>query len=471
MNPSAIDPQSGTYLVRGLNWIGDAVMSLPAINALRTNWPQRHICVVSRHSSAPIYARLSGPSDVIPEIRTFSGRCALVSSLKNRAFAGGLIFTNSLSSTLLLRLGGVPNLCGYLRGIRGLWLKKAFKVDKKVEIYHFCFRFLSLVRLLGLKTPFSLPKIEAIQLPDRFGLPKGFKICLAPGGAYGEAKRWPTPLLAQAAKIILASRSGTAIILGSQSEIKDCLKLEEALRGGPTTINLCGLTSLNEVMSIMSQCALTLANDSGLAHLSAALAVPLVSVFGPTSPLGSTPLGRAGLVETLRAPAPCSPCFKKMCPKPSKICFEPLTGEVAAKAAFKLLDKNIDLGPKAAIWTQEVGRLNWPSQIPKNIKLIALEPTAQTPQPPVGSLIIKSKAVSNQNLASALHELGFSTARTLWISDNHQDLNAFSALGGLTALIVTERTVENLLEIYQSPKLPTLTSPDVGWALDWLADL
>jgi heptosyltransferase-2 len=157
-------------------------------------------------------------------------------------------------------------------------------------------------------------------------------LALAPGAAFGPAKRWPEAAFARAAEFILRRRPGGTVILGGADEAPAAARLAEMLP--EPTLNLAGRTALATAMAVLSRAALLLTNDSGLMHLGGALGVPLAAVFGPTNPENTAPLGLSRLI---RSRAACAPCLKRVCPLDRQICFDDISPERVAEAALELL--------------------------------------------------------------------------------------------------------------------------------------
>ncbi|MDR2444237.1 MAG: hypothetical protein LBE31_12065, partial [Deltaproteobacteria bacterium] len=203
--------------VRGLNWLGDAVMSLPALNALVNSG--QTLKVLTRIGSASLYRNVSGVSEVLVEQKSFMGRLKTCLTLTQERFSGALVLPNSFSSALTAFLGLIPSRVGYARNVRSPLLSKAVPVRRRDLAVHQSFYFLRLVEAMGLAAPFTRPQINPPQTPFPIALPSGFRLAIAPGAAYGGAKRWPAEKFAEAARLILANHPGTAVILGGPSEI------------------------------------------------------------------------------------------------------------------------------------------------------------------------------------------------------------------------------------------------------------
>jgi heptosyltransferase-2 len=252
-----------------------------------------------------------------------------------------LLFQNAFSAALFPALARIPERWGYARDCRGWLLTRAIRVEPRDLKVHQVFYYLNLLEKLGLPAPYRPPRIaldetaeteaEALLAPAGLGRDR-FLLALAPGAAFGPAKRWPEAGFARAARLILEQRPGGTVILGGADEAPIASSLAEMLP--EPKLNLAGRTNLKTAMAVLSRAALLLTNDSGLMHLGGALGVPLAAVFGPTDPVATAPLGLSRLIKSRAA---CAPCLKRVCPLPRQICFDEASPELLAEAALELL--------------------------------------------------------------------------------------------------------------------------------------
>ena len=329
-------------LVRGANWIGDAVMTLPALAALRDHFPKARLTVMTKPWAVGVYQSQAGVDQLLTyeprgRHRGLTGILALARELAR--FDLALLFQNAFSAALFPALARIPERWGYARDGRGWLLTKAIRVEPQDLMLHQVFYYLNLLKKLGLAAPYRPPRLtldenpEAEELLATSGLGQGQPfLALAPGAAFGPAKRWPEAGFAQAAHLILEQRPGGAVILGGPDEAPAATSLMKMLP--EPKLNLAGRTSLKAAMSVLSRAALLLTNDSGLMHLGGALDVPLVALFGPTNPAATAPLGLSRLIKSRAA---CAPCKKRICPLPRQICFDEVNPDLVAEAALELL--------------------------------------------------------------------------------------------------------------------------------------
>jgi heptosyltransferase-2 len=302
-------------LIRATNWIGDAVMSLPALRAVRARFPAAQISVLAKPWVAALYEGERAITRVIP----FETRWQAIRSLRAGHFDLGILLPNSFDSAVALRLGGVRRIVGYARDARSLLLSDAIPVPRPGEIpRHERFYYLELLRRAQLID--SIPDVPEIRLDaleekrrrgqsafTSAGIPLPV-IGVSPGAAYGSAKRWLPERFAEAAQRLAADIGGSVAVFGSAAEKALCA----SVAGKAGARSFAGETSLRTFIDMAAACSLFLTNDSGAMHIAAAAGVPSVTVFGPTDENATGPLGEAAV--RLRHPVECAPCLRRECP-------------------------------------------------------------------------------------------------------------------------------------------------------------
>ncbi len=351
-------------LVRGVNWLGDAVMSTPALERLRQARPEAHITLLTHEKLKDIWTH--HPS--INAVQTFApgeGPVAIGRRLRKEKFDLALAFPNSPRSALELWLAGIPQRVGYARPWRNWFLTQrvasrpedapmhkrsvdeinrlvaggeAASAARYTATAHHIHQYLHLTAALGadpapLPPLISVPERAVAQLIARFNLapagsPAPVWLGLNPGAEYGPAKRWPEERFIQAAIEIQRRTKCRWLVFGLKSDHDLCLRIatnifratekefgREQAAEHPHVINLAGETSLRELCAALKLCRVLLTNDSGPMHVAAALGTPVVAPFGSTSPELTGP-GLPGdrRHACLRAGVPCSPCFLRECP-------------------------------------------------------------------------------------------------------------------------------------------------------------
>jgi heptosyltransferase-2 len=331
-------------MVRATNWLGDAVISLPAIRAIRGVFPHAHIAVVARPWVADLYAAERSIDRVIPyaAMRGIRGRRQFAARLRAESFDCAILLQNAFDGALIAWMAGIPERIGYSRDGRGLLLTRAIPVPEPGDIpRHERFYYLELLRRAGMMERF--PATDEIRLEgakeardagkarlQSLGI-EGGPVGVSPGAAYGNAKRWLPKRFAEA-----AARLGMPVLIfGSQSERALCGEVASWLAQAKVPAhNLAGETTLREFIDLAAACRVFLTNDSGAMHVASALGVPTVTVFGATDETGTGPTGP--LARIVREHVACSPCLLRECPIDHP-CMTRVTSERVARVALELV--------------------------------------------------------------------------------------------------------------------------------------
>ena len=345
----AADPAH--ILVRGVNWLGDTIMTLPALRRLRERYPAAQITVAARHQLAPLLSNAH-----IIRVATFliqdeQSPLAVSRSIRSLKPDLAILFPNSDRAALEVWLAGVPRRVGYTGGWRGLFLtqrvtraNQQFRMKKltKSEILrriaketprqtwpssaHQVHEYLGLVAAVGTSSEavepvLDVPAEEIRRVAGQFELTGTFPgsrplFGLNPGAEYGPAKRWPAERFISAAHH-LTHRMGVAwLLFGGRGDVALCGAIEAGLRKHQVPcMNLAGRTSILDLCALLKLCRVLLTNDTGPMHLSAAVGTPVVAPFGSTSPELTGPgLPATKRHQLLRGEVPCAPCFLRECP-------------------------------------------------------------------------------------------------------------------------------------------------------------
>src|SRR6185312_4458604 len=338
-------------LVRATNWVGDAVMSLPALHALRAAYPRAHIAILARPWVAGLYGREPFCDEVIPYEagkgwRELGTKTQIAVSLRDRQFDCAILFQNAFEAAALAWMARIPVRIGYDRDARGKLLTQAIPVPKPGEIpVHQRFYYLELLKRAGLIANYPLDaeirltagggaaQNGAVLLADT-GLSAPF-LGVSPGAASGSAKRWLPERFSEAAVKLARHRGSSVVIFGSKEETAVGERVAgEIERAGVPVCNLAGKTSLRQFIEMAAACELFLTNDSGSMHIASALGVPTVAVFGPTDERATGPAGRKNAI--LRELVECSPCHRRECPIDHR-CMTRISADRAVEAGLQLL--------------------------------------------------------------------------------------------------------------------------------------
>ena len=336
-------------LVRTTNWLGDAVMSIPALREIRGAFPGWEITLLARPWVADLYAREDFRDHILRyenngRHQGLSGKWKLAAQLRQTRFDCAILLQNAFDAALVAWLARIPRRIGYARDARGPLLTDAIALPPKGRLpAHERFYYLELLRRAGLIE--KLPDCPDIRLSGaaraaesgrqewkRRKLSAKRWIGVSPGAAYGGAKRWAPERFAEAAAALASELDAGIAVFGSKAEAELCGWIAD--RAGPQAHNLAGTTSLAEFIDLAATCTVYLTNDSGPMHVAAALGIPTVPVFGATDHIATGPV--AELARVVREPVDCSPCLLRECPIDHR-CMERVTSSKVVDEALSLL--------------------------------------------------------------------------------------------------------------------------------------
>jgi heptosyltransferase-2 len=339
-------------LIRGTNWIGDAVMTLPAVAAVRETFPRAKITVLCK----PWVAALYETSPDIDEIFLFetpgrhdgvAGKVRLARDLKKKKFDLAILLQNAIEAAIITYLARIPLRAGYNSDGRGLLLTHSVQRTRAIRKVHQVHYYLEMLASLGFRS--AGPEIEvtlgkdyhdtAGRIFDGCGVAEDELIVgMAPGASYGPAKMWyPERYAAVADK--LADDFGARIALFGSKSDRDRTDLVQQY-AAHECLNVAGKTSLRDAIALIARCDLFISNDSGLMHLAGALGIPLVAIFGSTNPATTSPVGKKSVV--VHKDVSCSPCLKQVCPSDFR-CMDIIETDDIYQVAKRLLAETQNL--------------------------------------------------------------------------------------------------------------------------------
>jgi heptosyltransferase-2 len=325
VNPSKI-------LIRATNWVGDAVMCLPALRAIRDRFPSAHIAILAKPWVADLYAKETFTDELI--LYTAEGlgeKLRFAWSLRAKDFDCAILLQNAFEAALITRVAGIPSRIGYNRDARGLLLTQAITPPRQGQIpKHERFYYLEMLRRAGILD--ALPTSDVIRL-DGAKISKKRVIGVSPGAAYGSAKRWLPERFAEAAGNLARQRGAAVSLFGSKAERALCEEVAGML-GGVAVTNYAGQTTLAQFIELAGGCEVFLTNDSGAMHIASALGVPTIAVFGATDDTATGPTGAHSRV--VRETVDCSPCLLRECPIDHR-CMTGVSAERVTAEALHLL--------------------------------------------------------------------------------------------------------------------------------------
>jgi heptosyltransferase-2 len=311
-------------VVRPPNWIGDALLAMPALAAVRRHFPAAALTIAA---PAPVAALFREETDVRPDAVIDLPKAPRAQVAAIAAIRADLcvLFPNSFRSAWTVRRAGVPERWGYARAMRGWLLTKTAAREKRSGVEHHADYYRALVRGLGMRCEDAAPRMQvtaasraqAARLLAEGGVPTGARvIALAPGAAYGQAKQWPPERVAALIARFAIELSASCVIVGADHDRAAARAIESWLSANARdaaarVVNLTGRTSVNALAGVLASSAALVTNDSGAMHLAAALGRPVVAIFGPTDERATRPLGTHALVT---AEVFCRPCLLRDCP-------------------------------------------------------------------------------------------------------------------------------------------------------------
>ena len=316
-------------VVRGANWVGDAVMTVPALRELRRVLPDAHVTLATRSWAEGIFDGADFVDDllVLDDERGVRGFLRRTKSLRHGRFDLAVLLPNAFEPALAAALARVPFRIGYATDGRGPLLTNALTVPawrgERHEVFYYLNVISQIERLLyGSSTvELSEPRL-ALRVPEerlraaegllkerglRVGRPL---VALCPGSTNSRAKRWPAERFAQLADRLIEEAGAGVMLVGAREEREVSEEVASLMRRRP--VMLTGETTLAESVALLSLADLLVTNDTGPAHVAAALDRPVLVIFGPTNPVTTRPYSDSS--EVVRRPPECAPCMLRDCP-------------------------------------------------------------------------------------------------------------------------------------------------------------
>jgi heptosyltransferase-2 len=377
-------------LVRGVNWLGDAVMTTPALLRLREAFPAAHLTLLTPEKLAGLWPGFPLDRVVVSSPQCPSWRVAL--QLRRERFDLAVVLPNSPRSALEVWLTGARRRVGYAGqwrrwfltqpvpprpGHREMRKRSAFEVRRLIacrteavageqagasagESGHHVYHYLHLVGAVGAEAKATPPRLfvgeaEVVAVAQVFGLghdhAEGVPLLgLNPGAEYGPAKRWPIERLAEVAAEVQRRTGCRCVVLGGASDQELAAQLVAAIAcalaqspGAPNrpaqkaVLNLAGRTGLRELCAVAKACTVVLTNDTGPMHVAAAVGTPVVALFGSTDPALTGPgLPGQAAHRVFCCGAPCAPCFRRVCPLDGR-CLTNIKSQEVVEAVMCLL--------------------------------------------------------------------------------------------------------------------------------------
>lgn len=363
-------------VVRGTNWVGDAVMTIPALRQLRRLFPNAHITLATRAWAEGLFA----DSDFLDDLQVHEGSglrsvVQQVRQWRKRNFDLAILLPNSLETALVASLARVPLRIGYATDGRQALLTHPLALPEWRESKHEVFYYLKIVAelewlvkqeqsFLNTQPDGSLEVGEARKSAARdflraHGVREGsLLVALCPGSINSRAKRWPAERYAALADRLIDELGAQVLLVGSNAEAGVSQEVSGQMRNPPLT--LTGQTDLAELVATLSLVDLLVTNDTGPAHIASALGRPTLVIFGPTNPLTTRPFSPLG--EIVRKPPDCAPCMLRDCPIDHR-CMTAITpADVFERARALLIDKP-ELACQSTPLAEAINKLKFAGQL------------------------------------------------------------------------------------------------------------
>jgi len=341
-------------LIRGTNWVGDAIISIPAMKEIRRLFPNARLSLLVRPWVRDVYAA----ADFVDEIlvyekdgmhRGWAGFLRLAGELRRRRFDLAILLQNAFEAALLAWCARIPVRAGYARDGRSLLLTHACAIDPEVRRVHQAYYYLGILSGIGLLEkrlwehgyPLSVnlsiresDRVAAREILRSSGVRPGETVVgINPGAFYGGAKRWFPDRYAAVADALAGQYQARILLFGTSGDRRISEEVAANMKHSP--VMLAGRTTLGELMGLIGECSLLITNDSGPMHLAAALNVPQVAIFGSTSETATGPLSRDAAV--IKHTVDCNPCFLRECPTDFR-CMKGIQAKQVLEASRQLLD-------------------------------------------------------------------------------------------------------------------------------------
>lgn len=351
-------------LVRMPNWIGDAVMAVPTLSALRARFPESRITLLAKPPVAALFEHHPAMDRLMVyespgRHAGFAGLWRLVRSIREGRFDLAFLLQNAFEAALITAAAGIPERVGYAADGRRFLLTKS--LDKKSAPLHQKEAYLHLMHSVGSASEFERrpflvisekEKQSASDLLFAEGIARWEQVIgINPGAAYGSSKRWDPARFAAAADRLAERYPVKVVIFGGPAEVAVAEEVRRNMKHPAVVV--AGKTTVRMMMALIARCRLFITNDSGPMHIASALGVSVVAVFGPTNPDATSPAGADDLI--VRKKADCAPCTHRECPIDHR-CMTGISAEAVAAAAERQMAR---LGRrKIAVFLDRDGTIN-----------------------------------------------------------------------------------------------------------------
>ncbi|HEY7128533.1 MAG TPA: lipopolysaccharide heptosyltransferase II [Nitrospira sp.] len=344
-------------LVRGPNWLGDAVMCEPALRALRRLFPQASITLLVKPSVAGLFEAHPAVDRIFlydnkGRHAGLTGKWRLAGDLRQKGFDMAVLFQNAFEAALITALASIPRRYGYATDGRSFLLSEPVATHDRQKPVHQIDYYWNMLKPLGLTGQPGQPQLcvsrdedqlMAERLNQRGITTEHVVIGINPGSTYGGAKRWLPDRFADSTERLCrtlsdAGRRPAVVVIGAKGE--EPLGQEIAARLTAPSAVLTGATTIRQLMAVIKRCSLLVTNDTGPMHVASALGVPVVAIFGPTDWRTTSPSGSEHAL--LRHPVDCAPCMLRECPIDHR-CMTGVTADEVYQAGIQIVSRRSGL--------------------------------------------------------------------------------------------------------------------------------
>jgi heptosyltransferase-2 len=320
----SLNPPPSRILVKEVNWLGDLVMSLPALRAIRRTWPRAHLAVLIKQELASFFDGALWLDEVIPYsvgrgLSGFFDRRRIVADIRSRRFDLGVLFPNSFESALWIAMAGIRRRAGFIADARGAMLTMKAAPPPEAISGHQANYWLAMVRATGVADGSDDDFAIDVHGPHRERMrewlaanrkrPERPIFAIAPAAAYGPAKEWPAESYGALIDLLARRDEAEVVLVGAPSERAHCEQVAATSKVG--ALVAAGHTNIGELIALLSLCDGFVGNDSGCMHLAGALGIPTVAIFGSTNPKRTGPMGPK--TRVIYRKLECSPCLARTC--------------------------------------------------------------------------------------------------------------------------------------------------------------
>lgn len=334
-------------LIRSTNWIGDAVMTTPAVRAIRRHFPKAKISMLAKPWVVPVFSHSPQVDDIIVydvngRHRGVTGPVRLAKDLRHHDFDAAIFLQNAIEAALIAFLAGIPVRIGFDTDARGLLLTHPVRCSKAIKAIHQTGYYLKILEGIGITARDQSLELHlgaedrqrARQILIDWEIPSDKRVVgLNPSATYGPAKQWFPERYAALGDRLSQTLDATIVIFGGPSD-RDLGQRIVGMMKAPA-VDLSGRTGLGEAMALIDRCDAFVTNDSGLMHVAAALNTPLVAIFGSTNFKTTSPYSATSRI--VRVPIECSPCMQPVCPLGHMNCMRWVSVEMVADALKELI--------------------------------------------------------------------------------------------------------------------------------------